>query len=168
MPTLWRKLPRVPEMSESAVPSPPGSIAAGGGAPSSQAAGGTGTSPQTSAGSQPRRRAAAGISYRIMSGARRVKGYPVTRDELFTLGGVGLLASICFGLGANFVFSSFGLQENLELSQGITPVLLSKWQTRETDYWYFGLVLLILAIAFAVAGGTKIWSIIHSTEHPDE
>jgi hypothetical protein len=103
-----------------------------------------------------------------MPGARRVKGYPITRDELFTLGGVGVLASAFFGFGANFISRSFDLAANLDLSAGISAEIIERWHTREYDFWYFGLVLLGLGILIAVFGGAKIWSIIYSTEHPDD
>lgn len=103
-----------------------------------------------------------------MSGARRVKGYPVTRDELFTLGGVGVIASAFFGFGANFVSRSFDLAANLDLSSGVSKEIIERWQTREWDFWYMGLVLLGLGALIALAGGAKIWSIIWSTEHPND
>ena len=96
-----------------------------------------------------------------------MKGYPVTRDELFTLGGASLLSSGAFSVGLNFVNRSLDLQKDLELNQGIPPVILTRWQTREADYWTFGVVLMVLGVSFAVAGGLKILSIIRSTAHPE-
>jgi hypothetical protein len=103
-----------------------------------------------------------------MSGARRVKGYPVTRDELFTLGGVGLLTSAFLGFGSNLVSRSFDLAASLDLSPGVAPEMVERWHTREYDFWYIGLILLLLGAMSATFGGAKIWSIIHSTDHPDE
>jgi hypothetical protein len=96
-----------------------------------------------------------------------VKGYPVTRDELFTLAGVGLLSSACFGVGVNFIDRSIDLMADLEINQGIPQEIMVRWATREYDYWYFGLVLVAIGIAAAIAGGIKILSIIRSTEHPN-
>jgi hypothetical protein len=125
---------------------------------------------QTSTAGTPRRnrRVVSGSSYQIISGERRVKGYPITRDELFTLGGLSVLASGFFGFGGNFVSRSFDLQVSIELSTGVAPEVIARWMTREYDYWYFGLVLLLFGIFAAIAGGAKIWSIIDSTRHPEE
>jgi len=114
-----------------------------------------------------RRRRSGGSTLQIMSGERRVKGYPISRDELFTLGGVGALASACFGVGVSLVERSFDLQANLELSRGVAPEIVARWETRETDYWIFGLVLLAFGVGAMIAGGAKILSIMRSTEHPD-
>jgi hypothetical protein len=121
---------------------PIGSMAAGS-TPSGSAIAGTGTSPRAGRASSPRPRAAAGSSYQIMSGARRVKGYPVTRDELFTLGGVGLLTSAFLGFGSNLVSRSFDLAASLDLSPGVAPEMVERWHTREYDFWYIGLILFI-------------------------
>jgi hypothetical protein len=96
-----------------------------------------------------------------------MKGYPVTRDELISLGGVGLATSVLSGVGANFISRSFDLDASIELSgSDIKPGVIAKWQTRETDFFVFGIILLALAALATVGGGLKIWSIIKSTEHP--
>ncbi|HTV36876.1 MAG TPA: hypothetical protein VMF12_10650, partial [Xanthobacteraceae bacterium] len=60
-----------------------------------------------------------------------MKAYPVTKDELFEIGGVGLLTTAFFSFGGNFIASSFELQAELELNQGIPSPTVAKWQTRE-------------------------------------
>ena len=97
-----------------------------------------------------------------------MKGYPITRDELFTLGGVGLATSAFLGVGGNLVGRSFDLQANIELSPDVKPELIAKWETREYDFWYIGLILLVFAAGLALTGGLKIWSIINSTDHPPD
>ena len=116
----------------------------------------------------PRRRRLTGSTHQIISGARRVKGYPVTRDELLTLGGVGLATSAFLGVGANFISRSFDLQANIELSPDVKPEIRAKWETREYEFWIIGIVLLVFAVLAALAGGAKRWSIIKSTEHPPD
>jgi hypothetical protein len=103
-----------------------------------------------------------------MAGARRVKGYPITRDELLTLGGAGFVSSLFFGFGGDFIFRSYDLQANLDLSPGVAADVVAKWTTREFDFWYIGLVLLFFGLVVAAVVGAKIWSVIRSTEHPNE
>jgi len=59
------------------------------------------------------------------------------------------------------------LQANIELSPGVQPEIVARWQTREADFWIFGLILLALGVLITIAGGAKILSIMKSTEHPD-
>jgi hypothetical protein len=96
-----------------------------------------------------------------------VKGYPVTRDELFGLGGAGLLATVCFSIGGNYINRSYDIQKDLELTQGLPPELKARWEAKEADAWHFGLVLAIIGAVAILVGGAKILSIIRSTEHPN-
>ena len=59
------------------------------------------------------------------------------------------------------------LQANIELSPGVQPEIVARWQTREADFWIFGLILLALGVLITIAAGAKILSIMKSTEHPD-
>lgn len=101
-----------------------------------------------------------------VAGERRVKGYLVTRDELIELGGAGLLATLCFSFGGKYINRSFDIQKDLELTQGLPPDLISRWQTKASDDWDFGLLCSIVGIVLLSAGGAKVLSIIFSTRHP--
>lgn len=107
-------------------------------------------------------------SHQIVSGARRVKGYPVTRDELFGLGGVGLLTTVCFSAGGNFISRSYDIEKDLALSQGVSDALKARWEAKAQDAWLFGAILIAVGLVTVFVGGAKIFSIIRSTEHPDE
>lgn len=114
----------------------------------------------------PRRRRRGG-SHEILPGERRVKGYPVTRDELFGLGGAGLLATVCFSVGGNMINRSLDIQKDLELAQELPKPIIARWETRQEDAWSFGILLLVIGAVAIAVGGAKIWSIIRSTEHPN-
>jgi hypothetical protein len=107
-----------------------------------------------------------GSTYEVVSGARRVKGYPITRDELTALSGTGLLATVCFSIGGTYVNRSYEIQRDLELTQGVSTKLRARWEAKEADAWTFGLIMLVIGTLLVIAGGAKIWSVIWSTEHP--
>lgn len=98
-----------------------------------------------------------------------MKGYPVTKDELYTLGGAGFIATLCFSGGANYLNRSFEIQKSLELAQGVPPqALIEKWKARESDAFTFGLALCAIGAVLVLFGGAKIFGIIKQTEHPTE
>ena len=106
----------------------------------------------------------------VHSGRRGVKGYPVSRDELLGLGGVGLGATLCFSAGFSYLTRSADIGRNLEFSSAITEKglpdkLVAKWEAKSEDAFTFGCILIVVGIIAVVAGGAKIWSIIDSTEH---
>jgi hypothetical protein len=96
-----------------------------------------------------------------------VKGYPLTRDELFELGGGGLLATTFFSLGGSCIGTSLDIQKSLEMAQTISPELKARWETKEADYWLFGIVFIAIGLGLLVAGGAKLVSIIRSTRHSE-
>ena len=104
----------------------------------------------------------------MLSGSRRVKGYPVTRDELFGIGGAGLLATTCFSIGGGLVGRSFDIQKDLDFNKEVPVEIRVRWQTKETDYLWFGSVLILIGVVAIVAGGAKVLSIINSTKHNDD
>jgi heme O synthase-like polyprenyltransferase len=97
-----------------------------------------------------------------------VKGYPVTRDELFGLGGVGLLATFCFSVGGNYMNRSFDISKDIELAQGVPEPLVARWKAKSEDAFLFGSVLIAVGVITIFVGGAKVLSIIRSTEHPNE
>jgi hypothetical protein len=109
-----------------------------------------------------------GSTHEIISGVRRVKGYPLSRDELFELGGAGILATTCFSIGGTNLNRSFDIQKDLEIAQGIPPEIKVRWETKEADAWVYGWLFFIIGIVCFLAGGAKVISIIRSTRHPDE
>ena len=113
-------------------------------------------------------RSATGSTYQTLSGVRRVKAYPVTRDELFGLGGAGFIATVAFSIGTNYLNRSYDIRKDLELSYGVPPDLKIRWDTRATDDLFFGWIIILIGIAAILAGGAKILSIIRSTDHPIE
>jgi hypothetical protein len=97
-----------------------------------------------------------------------VKGYPLSRDELFGVGGAGVLATTCFSIGGTLVGRSFDIQADLEMAQGVSPEIKARWETRESDAWAFGLIILAIGLVCFLAGSAKIISIIRSTKHPED
>ncbi|SRR6266849_2241307 len=108
----------------------------------------------------------AGSTHETISGERRVKGYPVTRDELWELGAGGALTTICFSVAGTYINRSYDIQRELELTQGLPQDTIIRWKTKGEGDWYFGLTALVLGAILFAAGGAKIYSIIRSTSHP--
>lgn len=107
-----------------------------------------------------------GSTHDVISGARSVKGYPITRDELFGLGGAGFVATAGFSLGGNYLTRYYDIQKDLDMAQGLPDRIVVKWQTKAEQDWTFGILLIIFGIVAIFAGGAKITSIILSTKHP--
>lgn len=133
--------------------------------PTVSRSGGTVANPTaTASGGRPGERI--GSTHDVISGARSVKGYPVTRDELFGLGGAGFLATTCFSIGGNYLTRYYDIQKDLELSQGVPEKIVIKWQAKSDQDWTFGVILIAIGVAAIIFGGAKIISIILSTKHP--
>ena len=96
-----------------------------------------------------------------------MKGYPVTRDELFGLGGAGFIATVCFSLGGNYLNRAYDIKKDLELAQGVPNDLKVRWETKAEGDFTFGVVIIVIGAAAILAGGAKIISIIWSTGHPN-
>ena len=94
-----------------------------------------------------------------------MKEYPVTRDELFELGGIGVATTICFSVGGSYMSRSVDIQRDLELSQQLPSDVVVRWQTKEIDYWYFGIAIVFIGVVALALGGAKIFSIMRSTKH---
>lgn len=120
------------------------------------------------AGPTPRRpRSPPGSTYQIVAGLRTVKGYPVTRDELYGLGGAGFIATVCFSLGGNYLNRSYDIRKDLELTPGVSAEMKMRWETKASDDLFFGVIIMIIGVVAILAGGAKILSIIKATDHPN-
>jgi hypothetical protein len=100
-----------------------------------------------------------------MPGARRLKGYPVTADELWELGGIGLGTSLCFSFGTSFLTQYFGIKKDLEFSQGLPPEVVIRWKTVQGYDLALSIVLFLIGVLVFLFGGAKIYRILRSTEH---
>ncbi len=96
-----------------------------------------------------------------------MKAYPVTRDELFGIGGAGLVATFCFSLGTNYLNRAYDINKDLELAQGIPPELKVRWQTKADADWTFGIIIVVIGVVAILGGGAKVLSIIRSTDHAE-
>jgi hypothetical protein len=138
----------------------PTQVAQSGGAPPQPQIKSTPTPPAV------RRSRAGGSIHETISGVRRVKAYPVTRDELLGLGGVGIVTTFCFSVGSSYIKRSFDIHKDLEFNQQLPSDLIVKWQTTEMDDWLFGFFFFAIGVLAFILGGAKIFSIMRSTEHP--
>ncbi len=60
---------------------------------------------------------------------------------------------------------SVDIQRDLELSQQLPSDVVVRWQTKEIDYWYFGIAIVFIGVVALALGGAKIFSIMRSTKH---
>lgn len=138
----------------------------------SAAAGGASSAatPSASAGSGPsgRRRAAAsgGSDYSVIPGVRKVKGYPVTRDELLGLGASSVAATFCFSVGGGLITRSQDIRKDIELAQGVPERVVGKYQAKSEDAFFYGCIFIAFGVLAAIFGGLKVLSVIWSTNHP--
>src|SRR5579863_8170257 len=84
--------------------------------------------------------------HQIIPGVRRVKGYPVTRDELLSLSGSGILGSLCFSIGGKYLDRSYDISKDLEFSQGLPDTLIVRWKTKAEDDQYIGWSFIFIGI----------------------
>lgn len=115
----------------------------------------------------PSRRRSPGTGFDRQPGRRPMKEYPLTREELISLGGVGVLATTCFSVGGGFVTRSLDITKDLELAQGVPPPIVARWQARADDSLTFGIIFIVIGVVSLLYGGWRVTDIIRSTEHQD-
>lgn len=100
-----------------------------------------------------------------MPGIRTAKGYPLTKDELISLGGIGA------GTTAAFTVGSFSLQYyldvglNLALAQGIPEKVQAYYEAARGSSLWIAVAFYVLGVVLFVAGGLKVIGIMRQTKH---
>lgn len=100
-----------------------------------------------------------------LPGRRTVKEYPVDRDELFELGGAGLLTTLFFSIGFSLLSRYLELVKDLEFERDLPKELIARWSAIRDDAYTGAAIFISCGIVVFLVGGAKIWSIIRSTEH---
>lgn len=93
-----------------------------------------------------------------------MKAYPVTRGELWGLGGVGLAASALFSGGSSAISFSIETAENLDLAQGVPSATVGFWTAARHMAWFGGIGLIVFGVIAVVLGGLYIGHIIRRTD----
>jgi hypothetical protein len=109
--------------------------------------------------------APSGFDFFVIPSTRRIKGYLLSRDELFQLGGIGVLTTVCFSVGGTYINRSFDIGKDLEFAQEIPSETRIRWETKEVEYWNFALIFLALGAVVFLAGGAKVISILRTSKH---
>lgn len=90
--------------------------------------------------------------------------YPVSKDELWTLGGLGLGATLAFSSAAGLLGFFVDTKKDLELAQGIPPETVAYWRAREDDALILMVGCLVAGVLFFAFGALKVRHIINSTK----
>lgn len=101
-------------------------------------------------------------------GTAKMKSYPVTKGELFTVGGLGFGASIFFSAGAACISFSVDTQKDLDLTTGVKPEVFAYWDAMKDTAIYGGIVAACLGLALLIIGALNINSIIKRTTFDEE
>jgi hypothetical protein len=148
-------------MSDPTGPSLPGRGAAGGNLPTDKGAAGGGTGTQQSMGSQARaRRPAAGSIQTLIYGRDEVKVFPVNEYQLSLLGQNRGWAGVCFTLAGILFGFAMNIWVSTDLSSGVSPLILTRWQVIEWAALAASIVFAIFGVAFLGFGHAvirKIW-----------
>ena len=98
-------------------------------------------------------------------GRRPMKEYPLSKPELWTLGGIQLGSAVSFSLAG----TCFGLwsstKQQLAFAQGAKPQIAGYWQG-VGDMAFYGMIgLAIIGAALFLLSGFNVLKIIWTTEH---
>jgi len=96
-----------------------------------------------------------------------VKEYPLDSDELWTLGGVNIAATVSFSIGYAHYQRYQDIQRDLELTQGLPDKLIGRWEAKRDGAFEIAMIAFAIGAVVVIFGGLKLWSIIRSTTHPD-
>lgn len=103
----------------------------------------------------------------IIPGHAEVKGYPVSGDELWLLGGIGGFSTACFSGASGLVGYYVNTGVNLALAQGVAENIVSSYQTSRSWALAGALIFFVLGAGATVLGGLKVRAIINRTKHDD-
>lgn len=96
-----------------------------------------------------------------------MKEYPISKDEIFGLGGTSVFATTLIAFGSASWQRSQDIERNLELSQGIPETTIARWKAKQEDAHSNAILFFVAGAVVALFWGWKVWSIISNTTHPD-
>ena len=79
-----------------------------------------------------------------------MKAYPITEGELSQILGIGLLATICFSVGAGFLGFALDVTKDLSLAPELPPAVTGFWEAAQTTSWIAGGVLFVVGVGFLI------------------
>jgi hypothetical protein len=94
-----------------------------------------------------------------------VKGYAVTKAELWTLGGIQAGAAICFSLAGSCFGFWTSVKQQLDFSKGSDPALAGYW-AGVSDVAFYGMIgLAVMGLVLFAISGLNAVNIIRGTRH---
>jgi len=108
-----------------------------------------------------------GSKFMIVPGTRIEKGYPLTRDELWLLGSLGIGATTAFAGASGLIGYYFNVGMNLALSQGVPEKMIAYYESSRQWSLIGAVALCILGLILAAGSGLKVFSIIRRTTHDE-
>lgn len=102
-------------------------------------------------------------------GARTMKEYPLTSQELWQLAGLGLVATILFGMGSFFLSTWFDVFKDLSAPPDeMTQEMRGYWRGLMTAAGWATALCYTFGVVAALIGGLSVRHIMKCTEHPPE
>lgn len=103
----------------------------------------------------------------IAPGTRNEKGYPLTRDELWLMGSLGVGTTAIFSVATGLIGYYVNTGVNLALAQGVPRDILAAYETSRSWALAVALACYGLGAAIAALGGLKVVSVIRRTTHDE-
>lgn len=94
-----------------------------------------------------------------------MKEYPLTKGELVGLGGMSFGATISFSVSSFLLSTWFDLRKDLALTKDISPATQGYWSGLADGAFWGGWVAVAVGLAFLLANGLTLFSIINDTRH---
>jgi hypothetical protein len=117
------------------------------------------------AGDKPARRRTKRTSLDRVPGRRPIKEYPLTKNELWTLGGLQAGSGIAFSL-AGICFGQWSsVKEQIAFANGSRPQVVGYWNGVGDMAWYGMIALLIIGVMLLIISGFNVVKIIKGTAH---
>jgi hypothetical protein len=107
----------------------------------------------------------AGSTIVIVPGTRYEKGYPLTKDDLLSLGGLGLGTTAFFSVASASLSYYVNTGVNMALAQGVPKEVLGYYEG--TRHWSLAVAIgcAVIGVAMFLTGGWRVLGIIKRTLH---
>lgn len=100
----------------------------------------------------------------VIHGHAKIKAFPVTINELITLGALGFAASVFFSIGAGAVGFSLDVFKDLDMAKDLDPVIRTKWEVYRTNAICVAIGSYVIGLLLAGIGAINIVGIIRRTK----
>jgi hypothetical protein len=108
-----------------------------------------------------------GSTFMVAPGTRIEKGYPLTLDEFWLLGSLGVSATAFFAIGSGLFGYYIDAGMNLALSQGVAEKVVAYYESSRHWALYGAIAAYVVGAALSLGSGLKIRAIVRRTKHPD-